>query len=178
MEHKELLPIKTSVAGHVSRTCQFEVRPPIRPTRRRNGSAVVEFALVSPLMFLFMLAAFDFGLYTYAFIAVQNGARAAALRNSGGLDSASDSASACAIVLEELRGLPNTTSASACDGNPISVNSTLLCGSSCSSTASSADGNPATAVTVTYAVPPVFQFRLSGANTITRSAQMRIRSLQ
>jgi Flp pilus assembly protein TadG len=163
-------------ANRAERTRSKQVRPPVRP--RTRGSAIVEFALVSPLMFLFMVASFDFGLYTYAFLAVQNGVRVAALHNSAGIDSAADQATACAMVLEELRGLPNTGSASGCNGSPVTVSSVLLCPSNCSAGTGSADGKPAALVTVKYKMPGVFQLHLPGSDTITRTAQMRVRSIQ
>jgi Flp pilus assembly protein TadG len=145
----------------------------------QRGNALLEFGLVAPLLMLFVLAVVDCGLYTYAFIAVQNAARVAALRNSSGLDSAADQSGACAIAIEELRGLPNTGSASACNGSPVTVTAALLCGTSpCSTTTSSPDGQPAAMITVTYAMPPVFQLPLVGPVVLSRSAQMKIRSIQ
>jgi Flp pilus assembly protein TadG len=150
-----------------------------RQSRKDRGNAIVEFALIAPLLFGFLLAVVDFGIYTYAFIAVQNAARVSALRNSGGVQSASDQASACSMAIEELRGLPNTNSVSTCDGNPISVTSSLLCETSpCSSTPASADGQPAAMVVVTYRMPGVFQFPGAGPSSLSRAAQMRIRSIQ
>jgi Flp pilus assembly protein TadG len=162
-----------------SRTCRATTARPRNRSNRRCGSVIVEFALVSPILFLFMLTTFDFGLYTYAFIAVQNGVRVAALRNSAGVDSAADRTGACGIVLEELRGLPNTGAASDCSGSPVTVTASLICQSNCApGTGGSPDGKPAAMVTVKYTMPPVFSLHLTGADSITRSAQMRIRSIQ
>jgi hypothetical protein len=127
-----------------------------------------------------LLVAFDFGLYAYAFLAVQNGARAAALRNSGGPESAVYHAGACAVVLEELRGLPNIGPAfqSTCGAGPVVVSSRLCSASSpCAGGPAAADGNPATVVAVTYTLPPLFRFPLVGPTTITRTSQMRVRYL-
>jgi Flp pilus assembly protein TadG len=156
----------------------ISVRPNVRSRKASRGSAVLEFALVSPLLFFFMLVTFDFGLYTYAFIAVQNGVRAAALRNSSGLDSAADANGACAIVLGELQGLPNTGGATACSGSPVTVTATLECWTDCAPGVATPDGQPASLVTVKYTMPPVFQLHLAGTDTITRSAEMKIRSIQ
>src|SRR5580698_10877184 len=100
----------------------------------KRGSALVEFALMAPLLFPMLLAAFDFGMYTYAFISVQNAVRVAALRNSGGPDSAADQSSACSMVIKELQGMPNIGSSfqTACSASPLvvasaSCNSTTPC---------------------------------------------------
>lgn len=168
--------LSAAVAMLDSRTCHSEARPPVRPHSR--GGAIVEFALVSPILFLLMLASFDFGLYAYAFISVQNGVRVAALHNSAGLDSAADQASACAMVLEELKGLPNAGTSNSCNGSPVTVRAVLLCASGCQPGTGSPDGRPASKVTVKYTMPSVFQLHLAGGDSITRSAQMRIRSIQ
>ncbi len=150
--------------------------------KREKGNAIVEFALVAPLLFPLMLVIFDFGLYAYAFISVQNAARVGALRNSGGLDGASDQASACAMAIEELRGMPNIGSSftSTCGGAPVSVTAKLLCPSStnCSGSSATIDGQPAAMVSVTYSVPNLFRFPLIAPQSITRSSMMRMRSLQ
>jgi len=55
--------------------------------KSRSGNAIVEFALVPPLILLLLLAIFDFGIYAYAFISVQTPcAGGGALRNSGGME--------------------------------------------------------------------------------------------
>ena len=142
----------------------------------------MEFALIAPLLFPLILVIFDFGLYAYGFISVQNAARVAALRNSGGIDSASDQASACSMAIEELRGMPNigTSFTSSCAGAPVSVTAVLLCPAitSCSGAAATIDKYPAVLVTVTYSVPDLFRFPLIAPRSITRSSQMRMRSLQ
>ncbi len=145
----------------------------------QRGNSIVEFALVALVLMFALLAAFEGGMYTYAFISVENAARAAALRNAGGLDSAADTAGACRVVLEELRGLPNMGSVTACDGDPVSVTSILLCATSpCSGSASSPDGQPAAMVVVTYTLPPLFQVPLAGPLTLSRATELRLRSIQ
>ena len=142
----------------------------------------MEFALIAPLLFPLILVVFDFGLYAYAFISVQNAARVAVLRNSGGIDSASDQAGACTMALEELRGMPNigASFSSSCGGAPVSVTAVLLCPTTtqCSGASASIDSHPAAMVTVTYSVPDLFRFPLIAPQSITRSSQMRMRSLQ
>jgi len=138
----------------------------------------VEFALSAPIALLFLLAAFDFGFYAYAFISVENAARSAALRNSGGSESAADQSSACEVALEELKGLPNVTSTS-CGSAPLKVTSKLCQGSdTCDGFAGTPDGSPAASVTVAYTMPAVFRFAFSGPTVITRTSQMRMRTSQ
>lgn len=153
-----------------------------KANHRQKGNAIVEFALIAPLLFPLLLVIFDFGLYAYAFISVENAARVGALRNSGGIDSAADQTGACAMAIEELRGMPNIGSSftSSCGGSPISVSAVLLCPSStkCSGSSASLDSYPAAMVTVSYTVPDLFRFPLIAPQTITRSAEMRMRSLQ
>jgi Flp pilus assembly protein TadG len=147
----------------------------------KKGNALVEFAMIAPLLFLMLLAVFDFGMYTYAFISVQNAVRAAALRNSGGPDSAADQGSACSMVIEELRGLPNIGSSfqSACAATPLIVAS-ASCDATrpCGGTTVSADGAAASAVSVQYSMPAVFTLPFVGAGVITRTAEMKVRNIQ
>jgi len=142
----------------------------------------MEFALIAPLLFPLILVIFDFGLYAYGFISVQNAARVAVLRNSGGVDSASDQSAACAMAIQELSGMPNIGASftSGCGGAPLTVTAVLLCPTSTNCTGSSAsiDSYPAAEVTVTYSVPDLFRFPLIAPRSITRSSQMRMRSLQ
>ncbi len=142
----------------------------------------MEFALIAPLLFPLILVIFDFGLYAYGFISVQNAARVAVLRNSGGVESAADQAGACTMAIEELRGMPNigTSFSSSCGGAPVSVTAVLLCPTitNCSGSTASIDSHPAAQVTVTYSVPDLFRFPLIAPRSITRSSQMRMRSLQ
>jgi Flp pilus assembly protein TadG len=150
--------------------------------KTEKGNAIMEFALIAPLLFPLILVIFDFGLYAYAFISVQNAARVGVLRNSGGVESASDQSSACSMAIEELRGMPNIGSSftSVCDHEPLSVKAVLLCPTptNCSGAAATVDSQPAAQVTVTYKVPDLFRFPLISPQTITRSSQMRMRTLQ
>lgn len=149
---------------------------------RERGNAVMEFALIAPLLFPLILVIFDFGLYAYGFISVQNAARVAALRNSGGVESATDQSAACSMAIEELRGMPNigTSFSSSCSGAPVSVTAVLLCPTTtnCSGSSATIDSHPAAQVTVTYTVPDLFRFPILAPQSITRSSQMRMRSLQ
>jgi Flp pilus assembly protein TadG len=150
-----------------------------RRAGRRQGNALVEFALIAPLLLPIVLVIFDIGMYTYAFVSLQNAARAAAVRNSGGPDSAADQSAACALVIEELRGLPNIGSSfdTPCAASPLVVTS-VLCDdtTACIGTATSADGQRAVSVTVTYTPPALFRLPFVGPNSITRNAQMKVRN--
>jgi Flp pilus assembly protein TadG len=149
--------------------------------KRQLGNALVEFALVFQLMLVLLLSSFNIGVYAYGLIAVQNAARTAALRNSGGAETAADQAGACAMAIRELRGLPNIGPAFAgsCSSGPLIVSSTGCDGTiACPSGTTSADGAPAAFVRVTYTLPQLFQFPAESAKTITRTSEMRIRSIE
>ncbi|MGH9722177.1 MAG: TadE/TadG family type IV pilus assembly protein [Bryobacteraceae bacterium] len=146
----------------------------------RKGNTLIEFALVAGVLFVLLLVVLNLGLYSYAFISVQNAARVAAARNAGGLESAVDQAAACAMTIEELRGLPNLGSSfsSSCTAAPLRVSSVLCSGSAaCGGSPASADGAPAALVTISYDVPAAFQLPMLSVTQITRTAQMKIRSI-
>ena len=149
-------------------------------TRTERGTAFVELALVAPVLFVMALVAFDGGMYLYSFISVQNAARAAALRNSGGRESAVDQVAACALVTDQLRGLPAITATpGSCDGAPLVVSS-ALCDSShtCGTAASSADGQLAAIVVVQYTPPTLFRLPLAGPLSVRSTSQMKLRSAE
>ncbi len=149
--------------------------------RGERGNAIIEFGLIAPLLLPLILVAVDGGLYAVAFVAVQNGVRVAAMRNSGGLDSAADQAQACSMIVEELRGLPNigASFSSGCSTSPLVV-SAVLCDAStpCLGSANSPDGSWAVSVTAQYTVPAPFRFPLVGPTVIARNAQMKIRNVE
>lgn len=144
------------------------------------GTAMVEFGLIFPVFLLIVLVAVDFGVYVMAFVSVESAARAAVMRNSSGKESASDQATACRIVKDALKGLPSAGSASAdCSTAPVTVTA-AYCDSDrpCPGIPSTADGDPATVVTVQYHVPAMFQIPLVGGLTISRTAQMHLGGAQ
>ena len=145
-----------------------------------RGSAIIEFGLIAPLLLPLILVAVDGGIYAFSFVAVQNGVRVAALRNSGGLDSASDQTQACSMMIEELRGLPNIGSSfsSSCASDPLVVTA-VLCDAvtPCFGSTTSADGGSATSIMASYTVPALFRFPLVGPTVIARRSQMKIRNL-
>jgi Flp pilus assembly protein TadG len=146
--------------------------------RARAGNAMVEFALVAPLLFGMGLVVFDSGMYVYSFISVQSAARSAAVRNSGSTETATDQATACSMATNQLQGLPSIGSAGLCTAAPLVVTSVLCGASSCGSATSSADGAAASLVTVKYTVPFVFGIPLVGPPVIAAASQMKLRSIE
>ena len=147
--------------------------------RSQQGTALAEFGFVAPILLFMLLAVVDSGLYTTAFIAVQNAARSGALRNSGGTESATDQSSACAIALAELRGLPGVPAGGSCGTAPLSVTSSYCAeGATCGSAPASADGRAAVLVTVRYTVPGVFRMPLVGPAQVAAKSQMKVRSYE
>jgi Flp pilus assembly protein TadG len=148
-----------------------------RKNRGEKGNFFIELALVTPLLSLLMVAAIDSGIYMHAFISVQNAARAAAIRNSGGRESATDQQAACSIAKENLRGLPGLSSSSTCSAAPLVVTS-VICEaySACGPYPASADSEPASLVTVRFTPSSLFRLAISGPVSITRTAQMKLRN--
>jgi len=155
-------------------------RPSRRFAKRERGNALVEFALVAPLLLWIVLVSFDAGLYMYSFICVQSAARAGAIRNSGGTESAVDQATACAIAKDQLQGLPSVAAATGtCTTSPLVVTSVLCTGSStCGSASSSADGTESTLVIVRYTLPSVFAIPLTGPPVVAAASQMKLRNIE
>src|SRR5215469_10770239 len=91
--------------------------------RRRRGNALVEFSLLMPWLVFLFTGAFDCGFYAYSLISVENAASAAALRASANTTTATDQAGACAIAIQELRGLPNIPAnlSNSCGSAPLQV---------------------------------------------------------
>jgi len=116
--------------------------------QNRSGNAVIEVALLAPWIFFLFVGVLDLGFYAYAFISVENAARAAALLTSRSKVAATDQVDACAIVLSEMTwaayGRDIQTN---CQAAPLIVNTTLLNGST---TPASQDGSDAAQVEVQY----------------------------
>jgi Flp pilus assembly protein TadG len=145
---------------------------------RKSGNALVEFALISPWFFLLFTGVMNAGFATYGLIAVQNAARVAALHDAGNVSSASDQSGACALVIQQLKGLPNVGSSfsSSCNADPVTVTVNYCDGTTpCTGSTNSADNGPAAFVSVTYRLPQLFQLPIGGLSTITRTAEMRLR---
>ena len=109
----------------------------MRISKRGNtGNAVIEVALLAPWIFFLFVGVLDLGFYAYAFISVENAARAATLLTSRSRVAATDQIDACAIVLSEMTWAAyGRTVQTDCKAAPLVVNTTLLNGSE------SADGS-------------------------------------
>lgn len=137
--------------------------------------------MTAVFLLVLTLAAFDLGMYAYAYISIQNAARAAALNNSGGLASSTDQEAACAIAVSETQGLPNVDphSVGNCTSAPLVV-ATALCegGTACLGSTASADGDAAAVVRVTYSMPPLFRITSAMPASVSRTAQMKVRNIR
>jgi uncharacterized membrane protein len=111
----------------------------------RRGSAVVEAALLMPWVCFLFVGILDSGFYTYAAMATQNAARAAAIQsaNTGGTLSG---AQLCQAVKNELGLLPNVGLVGGCaasQGAVSNANPMWVCtGNPLTNTASSQCGQP------------------------------------
>jgi Flp pilus assembly protein TadG len=135
---------------------------------RTRGGATLELALLSPWVFFLFIGALDWGFYGYSLISLQAAARSAVLYTSASTAQASDAATACNIVLGELRTLSNIgASTTTCDSNPI-VTATQVVGP---------DSAAAAQVSVQYRTPSMIPIPgvLAKQFTITRVVKMRIR---
>jgi hypothetical protein len=110
------------------------------------------------------------GFYSYAMIGVENAARVAVEYTATSSFTASDSGTACTLALGELATVPNLNGVSSCGALPLKVNAAAV--------TIAADGSQASQVSVQYQsnwlipIPGL----LTGQLTITRVAQMRLRS--
>lgn len=140
---------------------------------------MVEFAVIAPMLALFLCGVLETAFYGVVFLSVENAARSAAMRNSFGTDSATDQTAACAIVTEELKSVLMTSGsmpADGCGAAPLVVTS-VLCGNgvACTGAQMSVDGKPAVAVTVHFTIPSWVPFHI--LTQVTRTAEMKIRGL-
>lgn len=137
---------------------------------RRRGQALIEFAMLAPLIFFLFISVADAGFCSVAAIGVQNAARVGALYTSSSSSAATDSAGACDVVRQELQALPNFSgSNSACSSAPLQVTAQKI--------DSGVGGTPIASVTVTYRTIPLIPVPLlySGPFTIVRTVQMPVR---
>ncbi len=139
-----------------------------RNRKRQKGSAFIEFALLFPMLFFMFLGAFDMGFVCYALIATQNAARVAVLYTSQP-GNQNDSATACQYVLAEFQMLPMySPRPTTCSALPVQVTVSSGIGP---------DGMPASTVKVAYRTLQLIPIPgLSSQVTITRTAQMRVRT--
>jgi hypothetical protein len=136
---------------------------------RIKGHAILEAALLVPWLIFLFIGAFDVGFYSYALICAENAVRVAAEYTATSNFTADDSDTACTLALKEFASVPNLNGVKSCGSLPLIVRAT---------TVTEADGSPASEVSVQYQSSQLIPIPglLSGRLTVTRVAQMRIRS--
>jgi Flp pilus assembly protein TadG len=130
---------------------------------------MLEMAFLMPWVFMLFIGVLDWGFYAYSLISMQAAVRTAVLYTATSTTTAADSATACALVLAELRQLPNIGAAvTDCSSNPL-VTATAVTGP---------DSAAASEVSVTYRSVSMIPIPglLSKQFTITRTGKMRLRS--
>lgn len=131
---------------------------------------MLEVSMMLPLVAFLFMGAFDMGYYAYALISLQDAVRVAALYTSTSAATATDSATACTQVINELKTLPNIgSSVVSCSGTPLTVSAQLVTG---------AGTTNASLVSVTYQSSYLFSIPgvLADQFTWTRTAKMPIRN--
>jgi hypothetical protein len=124
--------------------------------RCSRGQAIIEMTLMMPWIIFLFVGVLDFGFYSYALIATQNGARVGAMAGSFG-GGAPNAVSTCNAVVAEMNSLPGTQSyvpgTYTClyDTAPTTTNRIAI---STPTTEAETDGSTAAVVTVSY-LPPV-----------------------
>lgn len=147
--------------------------------KREDGVALVEFAVIMPMLIMLLLGLVELGRLTYYCILVGNSARAGAAYGAQ-----SDS------YANDTTGMQNTAVADAQGLSAISASATQVCscwsGTTSSSISCTTDVNTACAtgnrvvyasVTVTGVFHPLFSYSSLGLPatwTITRTAQLRV----
>ena len=135
---------------------------------RQKGHAILEAALMAPWILFLFTGAVDMGFYEYALISTENAARVAAFYTSTSSATANDATGACSAALLELKSMPNAVNLTACSASPVVVTATSVTG---------VDGYPATSVSVTYTSSQLIPIpQITGKLTVTRTAQMRLKS--
>ena len=136
----------------------------------KRGGAMLEMVFFMPWIFLLFIGALDWGFYASALVSLEAGVRSAALYTATSPSTAADTTTACTIILNEIRKLPNVgSSTTSCTSNP-TVTATYL--------TSGPGAAPASRVTATYTtislipIPGLLQKQF----TVTRSAVMRVRA--
>jgi Flp pilus assembly protein TadG len=137
--------------------------------KSRRGGAMLELVLISPWIFVLFIGALDWGFYSSALISLESAVRSAVLYTSGNGSTADATGTACTIVLDELRKLPNIGSSVTTCTNPTVTAEKITTGPGSAM---------ASRVTVTYTsislipIPGLLRKQFS----VTRSAIMRVRS--
>jgi len=137
--------------------------------KKQKGHAVLEAAFLMPWIIFLFVGAFDMGFYCYALICIENAARVGAMYTSSSSATASDSSTACTIALGEIGWMSNLNGVTSCNSLPLLVNATATTGP---------DSASASQVSVTYRTDQLIPIPglLMGRLTVTRTAQMRLRS--
>ena len=152
---------------------------------RRRGTAVVETALMMPWLIFLFVGVYDFGFYSYAAIATENAARAAAILSAS--DPTAGSAKICKAALAEMTMLPNvgtttttclTTDTSLSDSQPVAAWVDKLCKVGCVKACADCDVNAAATsarAVVAYRTLPLIPIpgALTAKTTITRIVEVR-----
>jgi Flp pilus assembly protein TadG len=137
----------------------------------KKGNSLIEFIFVVPWYVFLFTGSFDCGIYSYALVVTQEGARMAAVNASQNSSLAANAGAACTYVIGSLQGLPNMSGVNACGTAPIPINVTATYG-----LATGPDGGPMTTVTATYTTPQLIPIPgLPGQLTITKTVKMRVR---
>jgi len=136
----------------------MRLAPPV-PRRERRGAAIVELAILVPLLVFLFVIGTDFARSFYYSLTVANGARNGALYGATDPDHAADSAGIRAAALTDLGDLTPTPN----------VDSTTL---------SDASGNQYVKVTVTYTFSTITNYPgIPSSFSITQICQMRIQPM-
>jgi hypothetical protein len=128
----------------------------------------MELALFLPFLLFLFIGAFDWGFYSWALIATENAARAAALYTSSSTANAANSTGACPYALAELTNAPNVFgTVTTCTAAPVTLTATSITG---------ADGTAASQVSVTYQTINLIPIPslLAGQMNITRVVEMKV----
>jgi len=136
---------------------------------RQKGHAVLEAAFLTPWIIFLFVGAFDMGFYCYALICTENAARVSAMYTSSSASTVTDSDTACSLARGEMGYMSNLVGVTTCNGLPLIVTATSVTGP---------DSAPASQVAVTYQSNQMIPIPglLMGRLTVTRTAQMRVRS--
>lgn len=142
----------------------------IRNRKRARGSAVIEVAMMMPLIAFLFIGALDMGFYTFALISIEDAARVAALYTSTSTSTAADATGACTYVIGEIKTLPNIgNTVTTCSTSPLVVTAQSVTGAA-STTAS------LVSVTYTSALLIPIPGLLAEQFTWTRTVKMACRS--
>jgi Flp pilus assembly protein TadG len=155
--------------------------------RQREGSALIEWALLMPLLLLMMLDAVNYGLLFYSWVSVTNAARVAAQYAvyNGAAVSAPGTPSTPqvqAVVTNNVTTLPNSGSMSPASVCHQTGGGTPTCPITGLIAAPDASTSALTAVTVSYTYQPFISATFLGIpltpSTTTFSQQIIMRNMQ